>query len=157
MMKQFLFLFALVFLYACSEKGKIVDQMIELPEAKWSYDRIPELAFKIDNAGIYYDFFLKLRMQKSYPYENLYLLARIKGPDGKLHVQRINFTLTDEMGKPLGRSSGSAVDYELPMFKNKRFNGPGEYVISIEQNMRDSLINGIESIGLKIKEGEPVF
>ena len=96
-------------------------------------------------------------MQKSYPYENLYLLARVKGPDGKFVVQRINFTLTDAMGKPLGRSSGSSVDYELPMFKNKRFPSVGEYTISIEQNMRDSLINGIESIGLKIKQGDPIF
>ena len=156
-MKKYLIVLVLGLLYSCSEKGKIVDQMIDMPEAKWSYDQIPELPFTINNAGIYYDFYLKLRMQKSYPYENLYLLARVKGPDGKFEVQRINFTLTDEMGKPLGRSSGSSVDYELPMFKNRKFAGPGEYTISIEQNMRDSLINGIESIGLKIKQGDPIF
>lgn len=156
-MKKCLFVLFLVMLYSCSEKGKIVDQMIDIPEAKWSYDQIPELPFTIDNKGIYYNFFLKLRMQKSYPYENLYLLARVKSPDGKFVVQRINFTLTDAMGKPLGRSSGSSVDYELPMFQNKSFSSVGDYTISIEQNMRDSLINGIESIGLKIKQGDPIF
>jgi hypothetical protein len=35
--------------------------------------------------------------------------------------------------------------------------GPGQYFIAIEQNMRDSIINGVESIGIKIKEGEPIF
>ena len=77
-MKNCLFVLFLVLLYSCSEKGKIVDQTIDIPEAKWSYDQIPELPFTISNKGIYYDFFLKLRMQKSYPYENLYLLARVK-------------------------------------------------------------------------------
>jgi hypothetical protein len=81
----------------------------------------------------------------------------VKGPDGKFEVQRINLTLTDEMGNPLGRSSGSSVDYELPMFKNRRFSNIGEYSISIEQNMRDSLVNGIESIGLRINQGDPIF
>ena len=41
---------------------------------------------------------------------------------------------------------------------NKKLEGgPGQYFIAIEQNMRDSIIKGVESIGVKIKEGEPIF
>ena len=36
-------------------------------------------------------------------------------------------------------------------------NKPGVYFIALEQNMRDSAISGIQSIGIKVKEGNPVF
>ncbi len=131
--------------------------MTDIPGGKWFYNQISDYPFQVDDAGVYYDFNLKIRMQKSYPYENLYLLAHIKGPDGKVNTQRINFTLTDETGKPLGRSTGSSVNYDLPMFEDRKLPGVGQYVISIEQNMRDSVVSGIESIGVKVRKGTPVF
>jgi gliding motility-associated lipoprotein GldH len=148
--------FLVLLIFGCSEENKIVDQMTDIPGTRWNYDQIPDYPFQVDDGSVYYDFFLKLRIAKSYPYENLYLLAHIKTPDGKIKTQKINFTLTDATGKPLGTSSGSSVDYELPMFKKNLIN-IGAYNISIEQNMRDSVVSGIESIGVKIKKGEPVF
>lgn len=155
-MKKLFFPFLLL-LYACTDESRVIDQMTDIPEGKWFYNQIADYPFTVDDASVYYDFNLKLRIQKSYPYENLYLLAHIKTPDGKVSKQRVNFTLTDETGKPLGRSSGSVVDYDLPMFKDRKMGSVGQYVISIEQNMRDSVVNGIESIGVKIRKGNPVF
>jgi gliding motility-associated lipoprotein GldH len=156
-MNKTLFIAFLLMLTSCSENNVVADQMTDIPDSKWNYFQIPGYPFQVDDAQIYYDFYLKLRIQKSYPYENLYLLSHIKGPDGKILTRRVNFTLTDETGKPLGRSSGNSVDYELPMFKDKKMPGIGQYTIAIEQNMRDSVVNGIESIGVKIKKGNPVF
>jgi hypothetical protein len=78
-------------------------------------------------------------------------------PDGKIQTKRVNFTLTDDLGRPLGKSTGNSIDYELPMFSNRKMEGAGQYAVAIEQNLRDSVVNGIESIGIKIKEGNPVF
>ncbi len=147
----------LILLFSCTEEGKVADQMTEIPLSKWNYNQIPDFAFNVKDASKYHDFFLKLRIQKSYPYENLYLLAHIRNPNGKVATQRINFTLTDQEGKPLGRTSGNYISYELPMFKNKKMDGSGQFFISLEQNMRDSVVFGVESIGVKIKEGTPVF
>ena len=152
-----LYMLGVIFFISCSEENKIADQMTEIPDSKWNYFQIPGYPFQIEDAGYTYDFYLKLRMQKSYPYSNLYLLSHLKGPDGKINTQRINFRLMDETGKPFGRSGGNAVDYELIMFKDKKMPGIGQYTIAIEQNMRDSVVNGIESIGVKIKKGNPVF
>lgn len=152
-----MFLISALLIWSCSDSNKIMDQMTDIPGGKWYYNQIADYPFQVDDANVYYDFNLKIRMQKSYPYENLYLLAHIKGPDGKVNTQRINFTLTDETGKPLGRSTGSSVNYDLPMFKDRKMPGAGQYVISIEQNMRDSVVSGIESIGVKVRKGTPVF
>lgn len=156
-MSRLCFLGMVFLLFSCTEEGKIADQMTEIKQSKWSYDQIPDFPFKVDNAAKYHDFFLKLRIQKSYPYENLYLLAHIRNPNGKISTQRINFTLADAEGKPLGKTSGNYISYELPMFKDKKLEGNGQYFIALEQNMRDSVVFGVESIGVKIKEGKPIF
>lgn len=156
-MSRSFFAVAVLLLYSCMEEGKIADQMTEIPMSKWNYNQIADFPFEVTNAGKYHDFYLKLRIQKSYPYENLYLLAHIRNPNGKVATQRVNFTLADNEGKPLGRTSGNYITYELPMFKDKKMEGNGQYLITLEQNMRDSVVFGVESIGVKIKEGTPVF
>ncbi len=156
-MPRLFFTVAALLLFSCTEEGKIADEMKEIPMSKWNYNQIPDFAFKVNNANKYHDFYLKLRIEKSYPYENLYLLAHIRNPNGKVTRQRINFTLTDTEGKPLGKTSGNLISYELPMFKDKKLEGNGQYFIALEQNMRDSVVTGVESIGVKIKEGTPVF
>lgn len=144
-------------LASCSEEGKIADEMRDIPIGKWNYDQIPEFPFNVDKTSVTYNFYLKLRIQKSYPYENLYLLTHLKTPSGKLLTQQVNFNLTDDLGRPHGKSSGNSIDYELVMFTNKRLDEVGQYSIALEQNLRDSVVKGVESIGIKIKEGDPVF
>jgi gliding motility-associated lipoprotein GldH len=158
MIKLFYCLTLVFLLNACSEKGKIADEMKEIPKFQWSYNQIPDFGFEVKQPQLYHQFYLKLRIQKSYPFENLYLLAHIKDAQGKISTQRVNLTLADVDGKPLGKTSGNSINYELPLFVNKKMEGgPGQYFIAIEQNMRDSIINGVESIGVKIKEGDPIF
>ena len=131
--------------------------MRDIPDAKWGYNQIPDFKFTVNNAGIYHEIDLKLKVFKNYPFENLYLLTHIKDPDGKITSQRINFTLADITGKPTGNISGNSVTYELPLIKEFKANKSGVFFIAIEQNMRDSVINGMQSIGVKVKEGNPIF
>ena len=62
---------------ACSNEKKLVDEMRDIPNAVWAYDEIPDFVFDISNTGINYKFYLNLRIEKSYPYENIYLLTKI--------------------------------------------------------------------------------
>lgn len=149
--------FMILVFSACSEKGKIADQMIDIPNAKWTYDQVAEFPVSINNKAITYNGFLKLRISKSYRYENIYLLYHIRTPEGKIVTQRSSIVLTDDLGRPLGRSVGNSIDYERPLFTNRRFEGVGQFTVALEQNMRDSVVDGVESIGIKIKEGLPVF
>jgi gliding motility-associated lipoprotein GldH len=155
-MLKYGFVIALLF-FSCTEKGKLYDQMSDIPTKGWNYNQIPEFPVMINNSGITYNVYLKLRIQKSYPYENLYLLSHIRNPDGKILTQKKDFVLTNDMGKPLGVISGDVIDYEIPMYENLKLDGVGQYIFALEQNLRDSVVNGVQSIGIKVKEGIPVF
>jgi len=146
-----------MFLASCTEKGKIFDQMKEISPNGWTYNQIPEFPVQIDNNKLTYDIYLKLRVQKSYKYENLYLLSHIREPGGRIQTRQIDITLTDDLGRPLGNTSGDAIDYEVPMYKQLHLKNIGQYTIALEQNLRDSVLTGVESIGIKVKEGVPVF
>lgn len=150
--------FSFVLLSSCGEDGKLADKMYDLPQAKWTYDQIPQVPFQVDNVKITYSFYAKLRIQKdTYPFENLYILAHIKDPFGKIETTVVDLVLTDDLGRPLGKSSGSSIDYEIPIMVNKKLKGVGQYIIALEQNLRDSAVSGVESIGVKVVEGIPVF
>ncbi|MES2616504.1 MAG: gliding motility lipoprotein GldH [Bacteroidota bacterium] len=151
-------LLSIVLLAACSNEKKLVDEMRDIPNAVWAYDQIPDFMFDVTNTQINYEFYLNLKILKTYPYENIYLLTHIKDADGKITTQRANFKLTDENGNPKGGSvSGNTITYQMPIPNEKRFNKAGKYFIAIEQNMRDSVVNGVASIGVMVKEGTPVF
>jgi gliding motility-associated lipoprotein GldH len=146
-----------LYLTACTDKAIIVDEMRDIPKASWAFNQIPDFDFDVKNTQLNHNLYLNLKIQKTYPYENLYLLTHIKDTEGKITSSRKNFRLTDEDGNPIGSMSGNSISYQLPIFTNMKFQKSGKYFIALEQNMRDSVINGVESIGVMIKEGEPVF
>jgi gliding motility-associated lipoprotein GldH len=150
-------IFLSVLLFACNDDKKIIDEMREIPNASWAYNQIPDFDFDVTNINLNHQIYLNLKILKTYPYENLYLLTHIKDTEGKVVTQRVNFTLTDENGNPKGSISGNTISYQLPINLDQRFKKSGKYFIALEQNLRDSVINGIESIGVMIKEGNPVF
>lgn len=144
-------------LAACTDSSILVNKMTDLPNAKWQYEEIPDFSFTVNKTNIYHQIDLKLKVYKDYPFENLYLLAHIRDPEGKSITQRLNFTLADITGKPTGVVNGNSITYELPLISSFKASKPGVYFIALEQNMRDSIINGVQSIGLKVREGEPIF
>ncbi len=165
MVKYGLILICLL-LASCSDNTRIVDEMRDIPKASWAYNQIPDFDFDVKNTNLNHEIYLNLKILKTYPYENLYLLTHIKDTEGKIITQRVNFSLTDENGNPKlkdasgnrsGSISGNSISYQLPISLNQKFNKTGKYFIYLEQNMRDSVVNGVESIGVMIKEGNPIF
>jgi len=156
-MQKLVFLFFIILFTSCTDNTVLVNDMRDLPNAKWKYDEIPDFSFTINKTNIYHQIDLKLKVFKNYPFENLYILAHIKDPEGKSTTQRLNFILADITGKPTGTVSGNSISYELPLIKSFKASKSGVYFIALEQNMRDSVINGVQSIGVKVKEGQPVF
>lgn len=157
-MLRLLLLLIPVVLLSCSESGKLSDEMRNIPDAKWNYNQIPDFMFEVKNPSLTHNAYLKLRIFKDYQYENIYILTHFRDSEGKIiSTLKKNFTLTDSYGKPTGNVSGNNISYELPLFENMKLNKAGKYFIAIEQNMRDSVILGVESIGIKVKEGNPVF
>ena len=140
-----------LYLTACTDKAIIVDEMPDIPKAIWAFNQIPDFDFDVKNIQLNHNLYLNLKIQKTYPYENLYLLTHIKDTEGKITSSRKNFRLTDEDGNPIGSMSGNSISYQLPIFTNMKFQKSGKYFIALEQNMRDDILENVVSVGVRVE------
>ena len=93
---------------------------------------------------------LDIRNNNKYPYQNLWLFCNEEPPIGTLMRDTIECLLADEFGKWHGHGI-SLYESSFPIRTNYRFPYPGQYTFSFRQGMRDSVIVGIQEIGLRIQ------
>ncbi len=104
----------------------------------------------IDDNSRPYTITLDIRNNNKYPYQNLWLFCNEEPPIGPLMRDTIECLLADEFGKWYGHGI-SLYESSFPIRKNYHFPYPGQYTFSFRQGMRDSVIVGIQEIGLRIQ------
>jgi gliding motility-associated lipoprotein GldH len=85
-------------------------------------------------------------------FRNVYVKCKTTFPDNQVKEQVLSLELFDESGKPYGKCSSSECNTNIKLIYATRFPLPGTYQLSLEQYGRDSLLNGIESLGLLIEK-----
>lgn len=150
------FLTVLLFLQSCSH-NVLIDTTHEFETAEWAYPIIPAFPFQIDDLTYCYNLDVNLQVSEEYPYKNIYLLMHLKHPDGKEIQNRINLELMDGNGKWLGSGSADLKSFSLPVATDLCLEQAGQYVVGIEQNMRDSILHHVKYVGLRVSKGNPVF
>jgi gliding motility-associated lipoprotein GldH len=122
--------------------------------AGWSKDSTYTFDVKIDDSNVNYNIYVNTRNRGEYPYQNLWLFMSEKSPDNKIIGDSINFYLADDFGRWLG--SGAGPIYNMPVLyrQNFRYAKPGTYRYQIRHGMRDSMLMGINDVGIKIEKVE---
>jgi gliding motility-associated lipoprotein GldH len=151
-----LLLFASAFLSSCS-RDVLIDTTFKFDNQSWAYPQIPAFSFQIDDINVCYDIAVNLQVGEDYAYKNIYLLMHLKDTEGKEVQNRINLELIDDEGNWQGSGSAQLKSFKLPVTKDYCFDKAGTYVIGIEQNMRDSVLQSVHYVGLKVSKGNPVF
>ncbi len=153
--KYFFVLFFLsVVISACTNKKEMYFQFKSIEDAKWNQNTSFDFAVNITDTLSYYNVFLEIRNNESYPFRNLWLFVNLKTPEGNLRKDTVNCELADAYGKWHGNGS-SLYTLSLPFEQNVRFRIPGTYLYSIKQGMRENELQGISDIGLRVaKQGE---
>ena len=126
-----------------------------IPKAEWAYNFKPTFTFDIKDTGIFYQPSFLIQHTQAYPYSNIWLWGSIKSPgDSNTIKERINITLAEASGKWLGRGMGEI--YEQRMLLNLgdsvKFNKPGTYKISLEQNMRINPLPDVLHVGFRLEK-----
>ncbi|MDR1370427.1 MAG: gliding motility lipoprotein GldH [Dysgonamonadaceae bacterium] len=139
--------------FACKEKNGLYFQYKGIENGKWNQNTSFNFAIEITDTLSYYDIFLEIRNNDSYPFRNLWLFVNLKTPEGSTRKDTANCELADIFGKWHGKG-GSLYALSLPFEQNVRFHIPGTYLYSIRQGMRTEELEGISDIGLRVvKQG----
>lgn len=128
----------------------IIDESKSISNRVWSNEQQPTFTVNIKDSLALYTIYLKIRHTSHYDYSNIFLLLHEKGDKLKdtSYLKEIKLSQTD--GKWIGKSIASLYEVEYLAMYNFSFPDTGKYTFTIEQNMRDTQLEEIVDVGIKI-------
>lgn len=146
-----------VFFLGCDEHRVFDDYQ---PVRKgWHKDSV--LVFKVERPDSLkaYDLFINIRNNNEYDYNNLFLIAEMRFPHGKVVTDTLEYEMASPDGEWLGKGFGDIKESRLWYKEAVRFDEPGKYTFRIRQAMRKNgqvegvqNLTGITHVGFRIED-----
>ena len=149
----FTFLLISFFAISCNRNDVFFEYKTVWPEG-WNKDSSLVYTVNITDTVAKYDIYINTRNRGEYPHQNLWLFISKWNPDSTLSKDSIDFYLADQRGKWLGSGIGQAFEMPVLYLENVSFPQAGNYVFSLKHGMRDSLLVGLNDVGLRIEKKE---
>lgn len=140
-----------LFLVSCTSND-VYFQYRTVAPGGWSKDSLYAYDVSITDAAANYNVYVNIRNRGEYPNQNLWLFIRKIMPDSVISNDTINFYLADQRGKWLGSGVGSVFEMPVLYQQNIRFPKVGTYRYEIFHGMRDSMLQGINDVGLRVEK-----
>ena len=118
----------------------------------WSKDSLYGFDIPITDTTAVYNVYVNVRNRGEYPYQNLWLFLSKTTPDKIMSKDSIECYLADQRGKWLGSGLGSIMEMPVLYQQNVRFKTKGTYHYKIVHGMRDSVLAGINDIGMRVEK-----
>lgn len=157
--KRVLFILCILFsfLNSCrqSDRLNVFEKHVPIPGYRWNYSFHPSYEVEITDTAALYNIYVTIRHTNDYPFSNLWLLISSGYSGEKPKTQRVELPLADREGRWLGSGIDNIFDQRILIQQHARFNKPGTYQFSFEQNMRMDNLPHIMSIGLRVEKNIP--
>ncbi len=147
-----LILFSL-FVVSCQRNDVYFEYNAVRPEG-WNKDSAFVYTVNITDTNAKYNVYINTRNRGEYPHQNLWLFISKWNQDSTLTKDTIDFYLADQRGKWLGSGVGQTFEMPVLYLENVSFQQPGNYIFSIKHGMRDSLLVGLNDVGLRVEKKE---
>ncbi len=147
---SFFILLMMVLFNACDD-ARVFEDYQTIKDDNWYINQKPTFYLEVSDTLSEHDIYFNVRHTGTYKYSNLFVLFTIQGPKAKPETQRLEFKLAELDGKWLGSGLGDMYANQIKIMDKVKFPRKGVYSFSIEQNMRDNPLAGIEDIGIKVE------
>jgi len=153
-LNKLLLLFCTVVLFSMMSchNNDVFSQYSTVALNGWNKDSTFIFNVQIQDIKVKYNVYVNVRNRGEYPYQNMWLFLEKMSPDSIVTKDTINFYLADQRGKWLG--SGVGQSFEMPVLyqQNVTFHKPGTYRYRIFQGMRDTILVGVNDIGIRVEK-----
>ena len=151
--KWFWAIFVSVFIVACNT-NEVYFKYKAIDVKGWSKDSLYTFDIPITDTLATYNVYVNVRNIGDYPYQNLWLFLNKMSPDSVQVNDSIECYLADNRGKWLGKGVGSI--FEMPVLYQQKvhFKNAGVYQYKIVHGMRDTILLGINDIGMRVEKME---
>jgi len=142
--------FMLLSLLISCGKGTLYSDTVKMEEGQWSmYDPAKYACIINDTTGSY-NLTFSIRTSSDYHYRNIYMFVITSLPSGVSLTDTVQGILTNEKGEWLGKGAGDIREVTIPYKSNVFFPENGEYHFRVIHGMRDTVLNGVYDLGIKI-------
>ncbi len=145
-----------VLIYSCDSE-RVYDEYESISNG-WNKDSVITFELPEMDSIPDYNLFINVRNNNDYAFSNLFFIANIEFPQGKVITDTLEYQMAQPGGEWLGTGFGDVKENKLWYKEGVRFNEPGQYKISIQHAMRKSgsengidNLEGITQIGLRIE------
>ncbi len=147
MPRSFFLILSLAIVFIACDSDRVFDEYKSLPN-QWNKDSV--LTFNLQNIDSIsnYNLFINVRNNADFAFSNLFLIAEIQFPQGKVITDTLEYEMAAPNGKWLGTGFGDLKESKLWYKEHVKFPEPGKYKVSIQQAMRkNGKEDGIENLG----------
>jgi len=141
--------FAVLLLNSCMQET-IVDLNHDVGDG-WTKDQKVVFDFEIRDSILPVDFYINIRNSTSYDYANIFLFVKTIYPNQRFSIDTVECFLADMKGQWLGSGLGKFRNNSILFRKNMRFPMNGIYQMEFEMAMRDTELNGIDALGIRVE------
>ncbi len=142
---------AVIMLSAC-EPDYVINETYEMPNDQWVYEDSVRFDFTIEDTLKLYDLTLDVKYTTNYRFQNLYTKIHTHFPDGQRLSKPVSLELANAAGEWRGNCNAETCTTPIPIQTGAYFNQSGDYTIVVEQFMRESPVNGVQSLTLKVRD-----
>ncbi len=147
------FFTAIVLISSC-DRTKFYDESLSLQNDQWPKDQAMSFKVIIEDTLSTYRFFINVRNSNSYKYKNIYFFLSTEFPGGGMSRDTIDCLLAAKNGEWFGKGTGRYRDNRIPIRSNIRFPRAGSYTLSLNQAMREDVLEGISEAGVRLEKEE---
>ena len=130
----------------------VLDEWTTFGEEAWHMDSAVVAVWEPKDAETPVFMSMYIRHLVDYPYNNLYLFRTIESTEGVEYADTVNIALADDLGRWNGDGMSTLKTLHIPIGKGAvRFRDDERYTLRIQQGMRDTLLYGIQDVGVKFE------
>jgi gliding motility-associated lipoprotein GldH len=150
--KLFIFLIFSI-LFSCQRKKNEI-KIVVINQEKWAATKPLDFEFRTITSNFQTDFLYQVQMNPEFAWENIWLNYCLQGPKGDTLICSTDnlFLFEPKTGKPYGRGCRERLFLDAYFLKNVILKDTGMYKISIRHYLRTDTLQGIQSIGIRMKE-----
>ena len=141
-----------ILLLASCNNSRVCNKYTDIEDHIWHKDSALSFSFNAEDTISHYNVLLNIRHNSEFRFQNLWLFTSSTDPEGNIAKDTLECYLYDNIGLPLGQDYFYLYEMPLIYMNGIKFHKKGEYTFEIYQAMRDSLLTGIESLGLTIEK-----
>lgn len=157
MPRSLILLFILFILMACGN-SLVFSEYQSTDNGTWSREDAKEFSFSEPDTISPYNLFIHIRNDNSYAFSNLFLIADLTFPDGKIIRDTLEYEMANPDGTWLGKGYGSIKENKLWYKENIVFPVTGVYTLRLSHAMRENgsvegvtMLEGITDVGFEIQ------